>query len=159
AFGAQALNDAIERRLRQCWSVPADAAWFPGRMVMVLRNDYGSGLFNGDVGLCLRDADGELRVWFEGADGEARAFAPGALPAHAPAWAITIHKSQGSEYGDVAVLLPPDPEHRILSRQLLYTALSRARHAVEIWGPQASLDNALARAVPRAGGLRDRLAR
>jgi exodeoxyribonuclease V alpha subunit len=158
AFGAHALNDAIERRLRQRWSVPADAAWFPGRMVMVTRNDYGSGLFNGDVGLCLAGADGELRVWFEADDGGARAFAPGALPAHAPAWALTIHKSQGSEYGEVAVLLPPDPEHRILSRQLLYTALSRARHAVEIWGPRASLDNALARAVPRDGGLRDRLA-
>jgi exodeoxyribonuclease V alpha subunit len=126
---------------------------------MVTRNDYGSGLFNGDVGLCLRGADGELRVWFEAADGGARAFAPAALPAHEPAWAITIHKSQGSEYGEVAVLLPPDPEHRILSRQLLYTALSRARHAVEIWGPRASLENALARAVPRNGGLRDRLAR
>ena len=159
AFGALALNDAIERRLRQRWDVPADVAWFAGRVIMVTRNDYGSGLFNGDVGLCLRGADGELRVWFEAPDGEARAFAPGALPAHAAAWAITIHKSQGSEYGEVAVLLPPDPEHRILSRQLLYTALSRARHAVEIWGSRASLDNALARAVPRAGGLRDRLAR
>ena len=158
-FGALALNEAIERRLRQRWDVPADAAWFPGRVVMVTRNDYGSGLFNGDIGLCLRGGDGELRVWFEAADGGARAVAAGALPAHATAWAITIHKSQGSEYGEVAVLLPPDPEHRILSRQLLYTALSRARHAVEIWGPQASLENALARAVPRAGGLRDRLAR
>jgi exodeoxyribonuclease V alpha subunit len=159
AFGALALNDAIERRLRQRWDVAADAAWFAGRVVMVTRNDYGSGLFNGDVGLCLRGADGELRVWFEAADGGARAFAPAALPAHEPAWAITIHKSQGSEYGEVAVLLPPDPEHRILSRQLLYTALSRARHAVEIWGPRASLENALARAVSRDGGLRDRLAR
>lgn len=159
AFGALALNDAIERRLRQRWEAPAGQDWFPGRAVMVTRNDYGSGLFNGDVGLCLRGADGELRVWFEAADGGARAFAPGALPAHAPAWALTIHKSQGSEYGEVAVLLPPDPEHRILSRQLLYTALSRARRAVEIWGPQASLENALARALPRVGGLRDRLRR
>jgi exodeoxyribonuclease V alpha subunit len=157
AFGAIALNEAIERRLRQRWSVPADASWFPGRVVMVTRNDYGSGLFNGDVGLCLRGADGELRVWFEAAEGGARSFAPGALPAHAPAWALTIHKSQGSEYGEVAVLLPPDPDHRILSRQLLYTALSRARHSVEIWGPRASLENALAKRIERAGGLVSRL--
>ena len=99
-----------------------------------------------------------MRVWFEAADGGgARAFAPGALPANEPAWAITIHKSQGSEYGHVAVLLPPDPEHRILSRQLLYTALSRARQSVEVWAPRASLDAALSRPVRRAGGLRDKL--
>jgi len=114
-------------------------------------------VFNGDVGLWLRGADGELRIWFEAAEGGARPFVPCALPAHAPAWAITIHKSQGSEYRNVAVLLPPDPEHRILSRQLLYTALSRARHSVEICGPRASLDNALARRIERASGLVARL--
>jgi exodeoxyribonuclease V alpha subunit len=156
-YGADAINAAIERHLRQRWQVPAYAAWYPGRVVMVTRNHYGARLFNGDLGLCLRDGDGRLQVWFESEAG-ARAFAPGALPAHDPAWAITIHKSQGSEYGHVAVLLPPDPEHRILSRQLLYTGLSRAKRSVEVWGPQASLDAALARAVCRAGGLAARLA-
>lgn len=157
-FGADAMNAAIERHLRQRWHVPADETWYPGRVVMISRNDYGAHLFNGDLGLCLRDADGGLRVWFEAVDGSgARAFAPGALPAHEPAWAITIHKSQGSEYDHVAVLLPPDPEHRILSRQLLYTGLSRAKQSVEIWGPRASLDAALAKAVRRAGGLASRL--
>ena len=157
-FGADAMNAGIERHLRQRWHVPADQAWYPGRVVMITRNDYGARLFNGDLGLCLRDEDGSLRVWFEAADGGgARAFAPGALPANEPAWAITIHKSQGSEYGHVAVLLPPDPEHRILSRQLLYTALSRARQSVEVWAPRASLDAALSRPVRRAGGLRDKL--
>jgi exodeoxyribonuclease V alpha subunit len=157
-FGADAMNAAIERQLRQRWNVPADQAWFAGRMVMVTRNDYGARLFNGDVGLCLAGADGALRVWFESSDGSgARAFAPGALPAHEPAWAITIHKSQGSEYGHVAVLLPPDPEHRILSRQLLYTALSRAKQHIEIWAPRASLDAALSRPLRRAGGLAEKL--
>lgn len=156
-FGTVALNAAIERQLRQRWQVPADAEWYPGRRVMVVRNDYGARLFNGDVGLCLRDADGALRVWFEAEGGGARALAPGALPAHEPAFALTIHKSQGSEYGHVAVVLPPDPEHRILSRQLLYTGLSRAKHAVALWAPQASVAAALARALRRAGGLVARL--
>ncbi len=157
-FGADAMNATIERQLRQHWRVPADRAWYPGRVVMVVRNDYGARLFNGDLGLCLPDAEGVLRVWFESADGSgARGFAPGALPAHEPAWAITIHKSQGSEYGHAAVLLPPDPEHRILSRQLLYTGLSRAKDNIEIWAPRASLDAALARRIERAGGLVARL--
>ena len=155
-YGADALNAAIERHLRMRWQVPADAAWYPGRVVMVTRNHYGAGLFNGDLGLCLRGDDGRLQVWFESEAG-ARALAPGALPAHDPAWAITIHKSQGSEYPHVAVLLPPDPEHRILSRQLLYTGLSRAKRSVEVWGPRASVDAALSRRVPRAGGLQARL--
>lgn len=157
-FGADAMNAAIERRLRQRWNVPADQAWYPGRVVMVTRNDYGSRLFNGDIGLCLRDGGGELHVWFESADGSgARAFAPGALPAHDPAWAITIHKSQGSEYAHAAVLLPPDPDHRILSQQLLYTALSRAKQSVEIWAPRASVEAALSRPLRRAGGLAAKL--
>jgi exodeoxyribonuclease V alpha subunit len=156
-YGSDAINAAVERHLRLRWQVPGDDAWYPGRVVMVTRNHYGAGLFNGDLGLCLRASDGALQVWFESEDG-ARAFAPGALPAHEPAWALTIHKSQGSEYTHAAVLLPPDPEHRILSRQLLYTALSRAKESVEVWGPRASMDAALARRVARAGGLMDRLA-
>ncbi|WP_374602955.1 exodeoxyribonuclease V subunit alpha [Arenimonas sp.] len=158
SFGADAAAAAIEARLRQQWNLPGDVEWFPGRMVMVTRNDYGARLFNGDVGLCLAGADGRLQVWFEAPEGGVRAFAPVAVPSPASAFAISIHKSQGSEYGHVAVLLPPDPEHRILSRQLLYTGLSRAKRSVEVWGPKASLDAALARAVRRGGGLASRLA-
>ena len=161
-FGALAANALIEQRLKRRWNVAADRVWYPGRAVLVTRNDYASRLFNGDVGLCLADADGRLRVWFESAGSEgaasARSFSPGALPAHEGAFAITIHKSQGSEYTRVAVLLPPDPAHRILSRQLLYTGVSRARRVVELWAGEATLLAALARPVRRAGGLADRLA-
>ncbi|MFY2762845.1 exodeoxyribonuclease V subunit alpha [Arenimonas sp. MALMAid1274] len=155
-YGADALNSIIERQLRQRWRVPGDQDWYPGRVVMVTRNHYGAGLFNGDLGLCLRDGEGRLQVWFED-EGGARAFAPGALPAHDAAWAITIHKSQGSEYTHATVLLPPDPDHRILSRQLLYTALSRAKQSVALWAPRASVDAALSRPVARSGGLASKL--
>jgi exodeoxyribonuclease V alpha subunit len=162
AFGALVLNAWIEQHLKQAWDVPADRVWYPGRAVLVTRNDYATRLYNGDVGLCLADAGGALRVWFETttADGQpaARSFAPGTLPAHEGAFAITIHKSQGSEYDEVAVLLPPDPDSRILSRQLLYTGLSRARRTALLWSSEASLDAALARPVQRVGGLADRLA-
>lgn len=166
AFGALAANASIERRLRRDWGIAETAEWYAGRAVIVTRNDYATGLFNGDVGLCLADEDGQLQVWFEAASqgGEAaeaamRSFAPHALPPHETAFAITIHKSQGSEYRRAAVLLPPDPAHRILSRQLLYTGVSRAKAALEIWATPAALRAALAQPVRRVGGLADRLRR
>jgi exodeoxyribonuclease V alpha subunit len=162
SFGALAINGWIEQRLKRAWDVPEDRLWYPGRAVLITRNDYAARLYNGDVGLCLADAGGTLRVWFEtaAADGcpGARSFAPGTLPAHEGAFAITIHKSQGSEYDTAAVLLPPDPASRILSRQLLYTGLSRARRAVELWAGEAALQASLDRPMSRAGGLADRLA-
>ena len=160
-FGAAAINAWIERRIKRVWGVPDERTWYAGRAVLITRNDYAARLTNGDVGLCLADASGALRVWFEttDADGQAsvRSFAPGTLPAHESAFAITIHKSQGSEYDHVAVLLPPDPEHRILSRQLLYTGLSRARQTIQVWSSEVSLRAALAQPVQRASGLAAKL--
>ncbi|MBJ6979003.1 exodeoxyribonuclease V subunit alpha [Luteimonas sp. MC1895] len=160
-FGATAINARLEAQLRKAWDVPADEVWYAGRAVLITRNDYDSGLFNGDVGLCLGDESGQLRVWFETvlADGSAgvRSFAPGTLPAHEGAFAVTIHKSQGSEYARVAVVLPPDIENRILSRQLLYTGVSRAKQKVEIWTVQASLEAAMSTPVRRMGGLASKL--
>ncbi|MEJ1250666.1 hypothetical protein B1808_14600 [Pseudofulvimonas gallinarii] len=130
-------------------------------MPRVTRNDYALRLFNGDLGLCLADTDGQLRVWFETADEDGqptvRDFAPGVLPALEGGFAITIHKSQGSEYGHAAVLLPPDATSRAVSRQLLYTGVSRARHSLELWASPELLAAALANNCPRSGGLPDRL--
>lgn len=161
SFGAQAVNARIESRLRQAWGVAAEAEWYAGRAVLVTQNDYEAGLFNGDVGVCLADPGGDLRVWFETAmpDGSmgARSFAPALLPEHEGAFAITIHKSQGSEYDHVAVLLPPEAGNRILSRQLLYTGTSRARQSLEIWSTAASLATAVQTPVRRMGGLAAKL--
>ncbi len=175
-FGAAQVNAAIERSLAGALDEVVGAGWYPGRAVMIVRNDYAAGLFNGDVGLCLRDEHGQLGVWFERtaahASGQAMPgaesapaesprrvvrFAPGSLPEHQGAFAVTIHKSQGSEYDRVAVLLPPDPEHRILSRQLLYTGASRARQTLEVWATDTALATALATPVRRMGGLAARL--
>ncbi len=160
--GAIATNQRIEQRLRAQWQVPVDSHWYAGRAVMITRNDYAAALFNGDIGLALEDVDGGLQIWFETVDDQgrasARACAPAMLPEHEGAFAITIHKSQGSEYDRVAVVLPAIAEHRILSRQLLYTALSRAKREIEIWGSDAVVQAALAQVAKRHGGLAARLA-
>jgi len=159
-FGAHGLNELIARRLGARFGIDSSHAWYHGRPVIITRNDYARGLFNGDVGIALESADG-LRVWFElsDRDGNAglRSFSPRALPVHESAWAITIHRSQGSEYRDVAVVLPPDEDNRILTRELVYTAISRARSHAEIWATDGSLRAALARPIQRQGGLRERL--
>jgi len=159
--GAIAISRSIERSLRMHWRVPVDQTWYAGRAVMITRNDYAAGLYNGDIGLALEDAAGQLRVWFETRDDDdraaARGFAPATLPEHESAFAITIHKSQGSEYQRVAVVLPDHAEHRILTRQLLYTALSRARQSVELWGSAAAVQAALHQVAIRHGGLASRL--
>lgn len=161
AFGALTANAMIEGHLKRLWGIPAAQRWYPGRAVLITRNDYAAGLYNGDVGLTLAEPGGALWVWFESraADGSAgaRRFAPNALPDHQGAFAVTIHKSQGSEYRHVAVLLPPDPRNPILLRPLLYTGLSRARHSLELWSAEASLEIALATAAQRSGGLAARL--
>jgi exodeoxyribonuclease V alpha subunit len=159
-FGALACDAAIDSALKRRLGRPEGQAWYPGRTVIVLQNDYAAGLFNGDIGLCLRSADGSLRVWFEarGTEGAGpRGLAPGALPLHGGAFALSVHKSQGSEYGEVALLLPPDPEHPILGRALLYTGATRARRALSLWCTEAALHTALSRATQRVSGLAARL--
>jgi exodeoxyribonuclease V alpha subunit len=160
AFGTRGISAVFERELGARHGFDPSRTWYHGRPVLIQRNDYARGLYNGDIGIAIEGAEG-LRVWFEVGhrDGSigVRSFSPRALPEHETAWAITIHRSQGSEYGDVAVVLPPDPEHRILSRELVYTAVSRATRSAEIWTTPESLRAAASRPIRRVGGLRDRL--
>ncbi|MGH8041562.1 MAG: exodeoxyribonuclease V subunit alpha [Rudaea sp.] len=156
-FGAEGINALLTRHLAARFGFDAGQTWHHGRPVVVTHNDYARGLYNGDVGIALMEGN-HLRVWFDtGAASGPRSFSPRTLPAHETAWAITIHRSQGSEYADVAVVLPPDAEHRILSRELVYTAVSRARDNAQIWASAAALRAAVAQPVLRRSGLRRRL--
>ncbi|KAF1017705.1 MAG: AAA family ATPase [Burkholderia sp.] len=157
--GADEVNQRVAAQVRRVVRVPlgVGACWFAGRPVMVSRNDYALGLFNGDIGIALPDIRGALRVWFRGSDGRARAVSPTALPPHDTAFAMTVHKSQGSEFDEVALVLPTACG-RVLSRELLYTAITRARSRVEMIGPRTVLGQAIATRTMRNSGLAARIA-
>jgi len=152
AQGAVQLNARIEEALAGAQRDP----YFHGRLLLVTENSYRHGLFNGDIGVCLRDDTGASVAWFAGA-GEVRGFHPAALPAHGGAFAMTVHKAQGSEYDTVWLQLPRQ-DARPLSRELVYTALTRARVALHVAGGEGVLRSALARHVQRVSGLAARLA-
>jgi exodeoxyribonuclease V alpha subunit len=127
--------------------------WFPGRPVLITRNDYSLNLYNGDVGLCLAEENtGELKAWFIGEDFRPRGYALGILPPCETAFAMTIHKSQGSEWPEVVVVLPEE-DTPLLTRELVYTAVTRARSAVCLVSAQPLLSLAISRRTSRCSGL------
>ncbi|MCM8565091.1 exodeoxyribonuclease V subunit alpha [Thauera linaloolentis] len=158
--GLAALNTHLEARLRAATGLAPDRSaagrWYPGRPVIVLANDYRLGLFNGDVGLCLPDGQGELRVFFPSADGGFRAIPPLRLPAHDTAFALTVHKSQGSEFEEVLLVLPAQPL-RVLTRELIYTGATRAAKRVVLAGAGEVFVAGCAARTRRASGLRARM--
>lgn len=131
-------------------------AWYPGRPVIVLRNDYIVKLFNGDVGIALPDEHGNLQVYFSGLDETFRAVAPSRLPEHETAFAITVHKAQGSEFDRVAVVLP-EQRSLVVTRELLYTAATRARQQVALCTSATVLERAVMTRTRRHSGLVARL--
>jgi len=155
AWGVAGINEALEARIKRRSQVASRERWYVGRPVMVRQNDYALGLFNGDIGLCLQTEYG-LRVFFEGEDGY-RPFAPARLPSHDSAFAMTVHKSQGSEFSEVLLVLPEQPSP-LLTRSLFYTGITRAKHKVEIWALPPRLNEAVATRAERAAGLAERLA-
>jgi exodeoxyribonuclease V alpha subunit len=164
--GVERLNGLLSIQLRNLIGVSVSASgkataganWFAGRPVMVTRNDYALGLFNGDIGIALPGSDGTLRVVFPNAEGTGwRAISPAALPPHETALALTVHKSQGSEFERAALVLPADA-NRALTRELVYTAVTRAKLSIDIIGSAAVLAEAVETPTRRASGLALRLA-
>ena len=146
ARGVHAINRLLGQHAQHFTGDSAAAEshspWYPGRPVMVLRNDYVLKLFNGDVGICLPDEAGHLMVWFPEQDAGFRPVAPIRLPEHDSAFAMTVHKSQGSEFESVLLLLP-EKTSRVLTRELFYTGVPRASKRVRVVGSQEVLVSAL----------------
>ncbi len=151
--GVVAINAMIAAAVRRRVAAPAHAQWYPGRLVMVLRNDREARLFNGDVGVCV---DGESVVFADG-DGGLRRMPVLVVPVCEDAWAITVHKSQGSEFDSVAFVAAPQG-HALATRELVYTAVTRARRELVVWGGAQAIAAAAATRVAREGRLAARIA-
>lgn len=155
-YGMESLNRQIEEILRTEGLISGPRNAFPGMPILITHNDYQLRLFNGDIGIFLPNLSGSLLAWFIGDDGNLCQIPLARLPEYEPAFAMTVHKSQGSEFENVLVLLP-NQESAALTRELLYTALTRARKRVEVWFNEPVLRAAIARQVRRDSGLKQRL--
>jgi exodeoxyribonuclease V alpha subunit len=155
-FGLNAFNQL-------CQPASLLGTWYAGRAIMIEKNDPTTGLYNGDIGLCLPDiqaADsGQLKVYFLLAD-QLRAFVPSRLPAHQTAFALTIHKSQGSEFAHVMIALGNQLNSQtesLITKELLYTAITRAKNQVTLVASDTLLKQCVSRAIQRHSGLAQRL--
>lgn len=161
-WGVEGLNERIEQLLTQSGHLATAEPWYEGRPVMVTRNDYGLGLMNGDIGICLRvpqsqDGSSGLRVVFPLPGGELKWVLPSRLQSVETVFAMTVHKSQGSEFTHTALVLPDKP-NPVLTRELVYTGITRARTAFTLVLPEeARLREAVATPVHRASALRQRI--
>jgi len=154
--GVQALNAWLSEQLRQALGEPGSGPWFTGRPVMVLRNDPLRRLFNGDIGIALPGPQGDWAVHFAEPGGGFRALPALRLPAHETAFAMSVHKAQGSEFDALLVLLPAQ-RSRVLTRELLYTALTRGRQRVLLAAAAPRLVEAVQSPTERHSGLTARL--
>jgi exodeoxyribonuclease V alpha subunit len=153
--GVSGMNEAISRWFRAALDHPLDpgprSAWYPGRPVMVQRNDYALDLYNGDVGIVLADASGDLIVRFPEAGFDLRCIATARLPQHDTAFATTAHKAQGSEFSEVLLILPSRTSR--VTRELLYTGVTRAREQIALVSSPEALDAGIAARAARDSGL------
>jgi len=158
ARGLDALNriiaESVRRQLGQSFDIGYGSDWYSGRPIMVLRNDYTNRFFNGDIGIALYGGEeGTLQVYFpaEGGDGY-RAVPLARLSEHDTAFAMTVHKSQGSEFPRIALVLPA-VSTRVVTRELLYTGVTRARSQVLLVSPESVLKEGIGKLTSRRSGL------
>ncbi len=156
--GVQTINAQIEQFVKNKLQVSAEQRWYAGQPILIGQNDYQLNLFNGDVGVILADPENadELTAWFPAAEGEFRKLPPSRLPRHESSYAMTVHKSQGSEFAKVLLVLP-EQDSPVLTRELIYTAITRASGFVEIRGNENVFAAAISRHIQRSSGLADAL--
>ncbi|WP_173677751.1 exodeoxyribonuclease V subunit alpha [Francisella tularensis] len=144
-IGTDKLNQKIEKFM----SKPIDSN-YKGKPIMITQNSYSLGLFNGDVGIIWPDDTGKLRAYFDGKD--AKAFSLNMLPKYESVYAMTIHKTQGSEFDEIVIILPAE-DNEALSKQLLYTAITRAKYKLTIISEQSSLRDIAQKDIKRNSNI------
>jgi len=157
-LGVANINRQIAEELNRKRIIRSHSRWYHGRPIMITRNDYTLKLFNGDIGILLRNPNnyGELQAFFSAPEDQIRIFWPNRLPEHETVYAMTIHKSQGSEFDHIFILLPPQISP-ILTRELIYTGITRARQTVTIAGSERIFKTAIATEIKRTSGLQQAL--
>lgn len=156
--GVEQVNQLVERILRTVGRIQGSGLHYKGRPIMVTRNDYNLGLFNGDVGIIWPDpeADNALRAWFILPDNSVKRVLTSRLSEHETAYAMTVHKSQGSEFERILMLMPYEM-NEVLTRELLYTGITRAKKRVEVWGSADVIKQCINSKVRRVTGLSEKL--
>lgn len=155
--GVYALNEAIQKRLQAKGLIQLSSEFYEHRPIIVTSNNYELGLYNGDIGIVRKDNSGQLKVWFEDSKGEIKSVLPAFIDAAETVFAMTIHKSQGSEFNQVFVVLPKGEDFPLLTRELLYTAVTRAKEKVIVQGSKTTILKAAEAVVKRGSGIKGRL--
>ena len=158
-YGVKHINKIVEDILHKEGLINKHELWYIGRPIMITKNSYELQLFNGDVGIIMSDPDSnyEARAFFIDLNGGGiRKFLPIMLPDHETVYAMTVHKSQGSEFEDVLLILP-DIYVPVITRELLYTAITRVKVSVEIWGTIEVIEKGISQCIKRSSGLKDAL--
>lgn len=157
-FGVEGLNHNIEQKLANKGLIArVRETWYIGRPIMVTSNDHGQQLYNGDIGICLMDsAEQRLKVYFEQPDGSVKAILPSRVPPHETAFAMTIHKSQGSEFENTYLILPKMMSP-LLTRELFYTGVTRAKSYLKVVADEAIVKRSVLKKTERSSHLADRL--
>jgi exodeoxyribonuclease V alpha subunit len=155
--GLYRVNARIEESLRSRGLIRKDNIFYEHRPIIVTKNNKDLHLYNGDIGIIRKDDNGNLKAWFEDSDGQLRSVIPAYLTEAETVFAMTIHKSQGSEYNRVLVMLPDNSENPMLTRELLYTAVTRARKNVIIQAREKMILSTAAAEVQRGSGIEERL--
>ncbi|MCL1144709.1 exodeoxyribonuclease V subunit alpha [Shewanella marinintestina] len=162
-YGVDGINQSVTSALAASGLIKPEQEFYAGRPIIIQSNDYNLGLFNGDIGLILPDPQsqsGRLMAHFIQADGSLLKVLPARLPSHETCYAMTVHKSQGSEFSHVSLVLPIRPsvaQQQLLSKELIYTAITRAKHHFTCLGSQKVFEHASTCLTQRASGLAQRL--
>ncbi len=151
------ITHAVEQSLSNKKLIHISGLWYCGRPIMITQNNADLQLYNGDIGICLRDKEqgDQLRVFFQRADGSIRKYLPARIPHCETVFAMTIHKSQGSEFEEVLIILP-ETNSPLLTKELLYTAITRAKKTIKLVTNMAVFSSTVRQRVQRVTGLVDK---